>query len=190
MAMRLQELHPSVVHFPIALLPVSIASDALGLLTDNRSLMELGRLTMPIAAASGALAGVLGLIAQEVVQTDEEGAAMLVTHRTLNLGLIGAAAAMAVSRLRRKKPDPAYLAIGAAGIGVMIYSAYLGGQMVYDRGVGVASAGGLLEDAAPPLTRPGEATVKSARHIARGARHMVEETMDGQLVPALVGGRR
>src|SRR5690606_10448007 len=149
MAMRLQELHPSSVHYPIALLPVSLAADALGLLTHNRRLLEVGRLTMPLAAASAAVAGVLGLIAQEVVQTDEEGADMLVTHRTLNLGLIGIAAGMAVKRLGEKKPDVGYLAVGAVGLGAMIYSAYLGGQMVYDRGVGVRTAGGLREDLAP-----------------------------------------
>jgi uncharacterized membrane protein len=104
MAMRLQELHPSAVHYPIALLPVSLAADALGLLTGNRSLLEVGRLTMPAAAVSAAVAGVLGLIAQEVVDTDEEGAAMLATHRTLNLALIGVAGAMAMKRFGQKKP--------------------------------------------------------------------------------------
>lgn len=189
MVMRLQELHPSAVHYPIALLPVSLAADALGLLTRNRSLLEVGRLTMPAAAASAAVAGVLGLIAQEVVRTDEEGAEMLVTHRTLNLGLIGMAAAMAAKRVRAKKPTMPYLAVGAAGVGAMIYSAYLGGQMVYDRGVGVRTAGGLREEVAPPLTHPREASVMSARHIVQGARHAAEETWGGQLVPTLVPDR-
>jgi len=190
MAMRIQELHPAAVHYPIALLPVSIAADTLGLLTRNRGLLEVGRLTMPVAAVSAAFAGVLGLIAQEAVQTDEEGAAMLATHRTLNLGLIGAAAAMAIKRVGQRKPHPAYLAVGAMGIVAMIYSAYLGGQMVYDKGVGVRTAGGLREEDAPPLTRPREATVTSARHVARGARHAVEESLEGQLVPAMLPDRR
>jgi uncharacterized membrane protein len=189
MVMRLQELHPSSVHYPIALLPVSLAADALGLLTRSRSLLEVGRLTMPVAAASAALAGVFGLIAQEVVQTDDEAAEMLATHRTLNLGLIGLAGAMAVKRVGVKKPGLGYLAVGAAGLGAMIYSAYLGGQMVYDRGVGVRKAGGLREEVAPPLTHPREAAAMSARHIAQGARHAAEDTLSGQLVPTLVPDR-
>lgn len=189
MAMHLQELHPSVVHYPIALLPVSLAADALGLLTRNRSLLELGRLTMPIAAASAAVAGVFGLIAQEVIDTDDEGMDMLVTHRTLNLGLIGLAAAMAAKRMGEKEPPVGYLVVGAAGLGAMFYSAYLGGQMVYDRGVGVRTAGGLREEVAPPLTQPVRAATMSARHIAMGARHTVEETMEGQLVPTLIPDR-
>lgn len=185
MAMHLQELHPSSVHYPIALLPLSIAADAIGVITDNRALLEVGRVTMPIAAVSAAVAGVLGLIAQEVVDTDDEGMEMLITHRTLNLGLLGAAAAMAVHRVGRKRPGPGYLVAGAAGIGAMIYSAYLGGQMVYDRGVGVRKAGGLREKAAPPVRHVREATVQSARHVASGARHLAEETLAGELVPTL-----
>lgn len=42
MAMRLHELHPSLVHFPIALLPTSIGSDLVGTLTRSRRLLELG----------------------------------------------------------------------------------------------------------------------------------------------------
>jgi uncharacterized membrane protein len=43
MAMRLQELHPSIVHFPIALLPTALAADALGPLSGSETLMEMGR---------------------------------------------------------------------------------------------------------------------------------------------------
>src|SRR5690554_6378838 len=104
MAMRIQELHSAAVHYPIALLPVSIATDTLGLLTRNRGCVEVGRLTMPLAAVSAAIAGVLGLIAQEAVLTDEEGAAMLSNHRTLNLCFISDAAAMAIKRVGQRKP--------------------------------------------------------------------------------------
>lgn len=188
MAMHLQELHPSAVHYPIALLPLSVAADAIGTLTGNKTLLELGRLTIPVAAGSAAVAGVLGLIAQEVVETDEEGMDMLVTHRTVNIGLLGVATAMAVHRLGRRKPGVGYLLTGAAGIGAMIYSAYLGGQMVYDRGVGVRAAGGLREEAAPPVHHVVDAARQSARHVATGVRHAVEESMAGELLPTLTRG--
>lgn len=187
--MRLQELHPSSVHYPIALLPLSVAADAIGTITDNKALLEVGRITMPVAAASAAVAGVLGLIAQEVVETDDEGMDMLVTHRTVNIGLLGVASAMAVYRLGRQRPGVGYLLTGAAGIGAMIYSAYLGGQMVYDRGVGVRAAGGVREEAAPPVHHVLEATRQSARHLVSGVRNTAKETMAGELVPALSRGR-
>ena len=108
MAMRLQELHPAVVHFPIAFLPLSLGTDVLGRLTGNRSLLEIGRMTMPLAAAGAAVAGIFGLVAQEVVRTDDEGAEMLATHRTLDRGVIALTAAMAVKRFGQRKPDDGY----------------------------------------------------------------------------------
>lgn len=38
MVMRLHEIHPSLVHFPIALLPTAIASDLVGTFTRSRPL--------------------------------------------------------------------------------------------------------------------------------------------------------
>ena len=71
----------------------------------------------------------------------------------------------------------------------MFYSAYLGGQMVYDSGVGVRAAGGLRDEIAPPLTRPVDAAVMSAKHVARGAQHTVEDMAAGQIAPTLMPER-
>lgn len=187
MAMRLQELHPSAVHFPIALFPLSLAADALGRLTGSRSLLEVGRLTMPLAAASVAVSGVLGLIAQESVKTDEHSGPILDTHRNLNLGLLGLSALMARKRARTSRPGLGYLALGAVGAATMTYSAYLGGHMVYEHGVGVSPANGLLEDRAPKLTpdNAGEAIRLSGEHVRKGVQHAVENLRSGPIVPAL-----
>lgn len=185
--MRIQEIHPALVHFPIALLPTSLAADALGRLTGNRKLMELGRMTMPIAAASAAVAGVFGLVAQESVRAEGDAADMLVTHRNLNLGLIAAAAVLAAKRVRRGRPSLGYLLAGAAGAAVMSYSAYLGGHMVYELGVGVEKAGGLREGEAPKL-EPGsfaEAARVSADHVRTGAARSVRALEEGEVAPWL-----
>lgn len=185
--MRLQELHPALVHFPIALLPTSVAADALGRWTGNRGLMDLGRRTMPIAAASALLAGVAGLIAQESSRVKEEAHDALITHRTLNVGLTAAAAAMALVRWRRERPGLGYLLAGLAGTAVLFYSANLGGQMVYEMGVGVSPADGLKEDQAPQV-RPGNArqiASLSARHIRDGLAHAVDHLKEGKVAPSL-----
>lgn len=187
--MRIQEIHPALVHFPIALLPTSLAADALGRLTGSRSLMEVGRRTMPVAAASAAVSGIFGLVAQEAVRAEGEAADMLVTHRNLNLGLIAVAALMAAKRYRRRRPSLGYLLVGAAGSLVMSYSAYLGGHMVYELGVGVKEAGGLREGEAP-MVEPGNlarAALVSARHIRDGARHTVEDLAGGEFAPTIAG---
>ena len=43
MAIRLQQMHPALVHFPIALLPLSIGADLLGCVTGSTSLHSFGQ---------------------------------------------------------------------------------------------------------------------------------------------------
>jgi len=189
MAMKLQELHPSLVHFPLALLPLSIGADLLGRATGSEELSELGRRTMPLAAVGGLIAGVAGLMAQSEVNA--EGAAMdlLKTHRTLNLGLVAIAGGMAAQRVRREKPSAAYLGLGLAGIAAMLYSAYLGGSMVYHHGVGVEAADGVRKlPQVPELSRrdAGKTLRSAATDTVKGIQRTVEETVKGDLVPSLV----
>lgn len=189
MAMRLQEVHPALVHFPLALLPLSIGADLLGRLTGSDALSDIGRRTMPLATASGLVAGVFGLMAQTEVNAEGKALEMLQTHRTLNLGLVGLAAAMSVYRARTEKPGLGYLLAGLAGLAVLNYSAYLGGSMVYHEGVGVEAADGVRVQPAVPELTMGDAPRAARTAIAdmeKGIQLTVEESAKGELVPELV----
>lgn len=190
MTMRIQEIHPVIVHFPIALLPTAIAFDALGYLTGDRSLTDTGRRLMPVATMGAALAGVAGLAAQGAVRTEGAAHDHLTTHRTLNVGLTALLALLASDRGRRERPSPGYLLAGLAGIATMAYSTYLGGKMVYGYGVGVEAAGGVREEATPEIRRGNlgqvaRAAVSNAAHaVAHAARHAAE----GEIAPDLARG--
>lgn len=151
MAMRLHELHPSLSHYPVALLPVSVGCDICGVWMDNENYLTVGRMTMPMMAASAAVAGVAGILAQEEVIADDDGTEMLKTHRNLNLATLGITSAMAVYRLRRSRPSWTYLSIGVGATAMVAYSAYLGGKMVYQKGMGVKEANGVLLSQSPEL---------------------------------------
>jgi hypothetical protein len=113
----------------------------------------------------------------------------LKTHRTLNLGLVAIAGAMAVRRMRNEKASAAYLGLGLAGLAAMAYSAYLGGTMVYHDGVGVEAADGIRErPAVPELSRKdaGKALRVAATDTAKGIQLTVEETAKGDLLPSIV----
>jgi uncharacterized membrane protein len=189
--MRLQELHPALVHFPITLLPVSLGLDAAGRASGNRTLMEVGKLGMAATAGSAAISAVAGLLAQEASRFDRETHDILVTHRNLNLAVIGLTGVLAARRSKRERPSLGYLLAGLAGIGVMTYSAYLGGRMVYEHGVGVSEAGGLREDEAPYLVpdAAGETARVAARHVVTGLRDVVEKLAAGELAPWLTRER-
>lgn len=195
MPMRLQELHPSMVHFPIALLPVAIGADLLGRLTGSRALLNVGKTAMGIAAAGAATAATTGLIAQQEVNADGEALDMLITHRNLNLAATAVATAMATWRSGEEKPSAAYLALGLASIGLVTYTAYLGGHMVYELGVGVQPADGIAEGHAPALTASNawRATRHAASDLKSATGVTVKEIGEGKLVPALReagGGKR
>jgi uncharacterized membrane protein len=187
MPVGLQEMHPAVVHFPIALLPLSLGADALGRLTGDYTLMEMGRRTMPVAAASAINAAAVGLMAQQAVRAEGQAHDILVTHRTLNAGLVALTTAMAVARVRRQRPGLGYLALGLSALGVMGYSAYLGGRLPYEHGVGVKPAAGLNEARGPEvgLGNVGESARIAAQNLADGARRAAAETASGELAPVL-----
>ena len=188
MAMRLQEVHPSLVHYPIALLPVSIGADALGKVTGSRTLLGMGKMGIALTAGTAALAGVFGLIAQEEVKLNSDRAGdLLVTHRNLNVGFLALATMMAVRRSMRRKPSMRYLVTGAAAIGAVAYSAYLGGKMVYEHGVGVKAADGIAEGHAPELRldRLEELSEHALQDVKDGVRHAAEALADGKIVPAI-----
>jgi hypothetical protein len=124
-------------------------------------------------------------VAQEEVNATGEAHDMLVTHRNLNLTMVGTAAAMAAWRAKRDEPTPGYLALGLLGLATMTYTAYLGGHMVYEHGVGVLNAGGVRGGVSPELA-PGQmadAARATAADLREGAQHVVEETRRGEIAP-------
>ena len=193
MAVKLHVLHPALIHFPLALLPFSIGADLLGRVTGSERLLELGRSTMPLAAAGGLVAGVAGLMAQAEVKAEGRASDMLTTHRTVNLGLVAVAGAMAVARARKEKPSAAYVGLGLVGLAAMVYGAYLGGEMVYREGVGVDAADGVrTHPAVPKISRRDakRALRTAAADTIKGIQLTVEQSAKGDLVPSLVRRRK
>ena len=185
--MGLQEFHPAVVHFPIALVPVSVVADTIGTMTDEPRWSWMGRVLLTTAAGGAAAAATTGLIAQEEVRTSDQAHAMLVTHRTLNAGAGVVIMALAFGRRHRERATWAEIALGVFTVGMLTYSAWLGGRMVYEHGVGVKPAGGLRSDHETDVTAlgPRGAARQAAGDLAQGVRHLAEDTADGLVAPAL-----
>jgi uncharacterized membrane protein len=184
--LRLHEVHPSVVHFPLAMVPLTLALDAIGWLTDRPAFCDTARALMPVAAGSAMVAGAAGLLAQESVRAEGKAHDLLVTHRNLNLGLTAAVTGLAAMRMRRSEPTAAYLLTGLLGVVGMMYTAYLGGKMVYARRVGV-EPDGVRPGESPPigLRNLGRVARTSARHVKDGVEHIAQDTRRGELAPAL-----
>lgn len=192
MAIRLQEMHPALVHLPIALLPLAVGADAIGRMTDNEALLSFGQKAIGVAAVGAVGSAVTGLIAGEEVNVEGASEDMLITHRNLNFIATLVAGGMALWRFNQRKPNAAYLGVGAVGVGVLAYTAYLGGKLVYDVGVGVEPAKGVYRTDAPALKsgQIGSFVKTAGTDFVHGVQHMVEEVAQGRLIPALIASCR
>ena len=195
MAIHLQEMHPVMVHFPIALLPLAIGADIVGRMIGNERVVSFGKYAIVIAAFGAVAAVVTGLIAGEEVLNAEEGRPrdMLQTHRTLNVLVMLIICGMAVWRVQHALPNAAYLGVGAAAICVILYTGYLGGKLIAEFGVSVEPAKGVYQPDAPALGvgRSVPAFIKAASvDFAHGVQHMVQEVRSGKIIPTLVGGTK
>lgn len=186
--MRLQEIHPAVVHFPLALLPAAVATDGLGRALGDEALMTAGRRLTAGAAASAIVSAAAGLVAQPAVAAEGEAHDLLVTHRNINLVLAAGAVVLAVRRMRSRRPSIGQLAAGALGVAAMTFTAALGGKMVYEHGVGVKAAGGLKEERAPQVTLANlpAAVGQSAANLGEAVRHGAEHVLKGEIAPSLL----
>ncbi|WP_376099519.1 DUF2231 domain-containing protein [Roseomonas sp. CCTCC AB2023176] len=189
MTLRLTEIHPSVVHLPIALTPTALALDAIGAAAGSKGMMNAGRLLIGAAFASAMAAAVTGALAQGASRIEnEEANDLLTTHRTMNVALGVLLGGMAAERAVVRKPGRGYFAVGLLALGAMGYSAYLGGRMSYEHGVGVARADGLREKATigrDSITDVVEATVAA---IGRALQQSWDDIKAGRFLPALRPG--
>lgn len=191
MTIRLHEVHPSLVHLPLTLVPMALALDGIGQLTGSRALSDTGRSLMPVAAASALVTGAAGYVAQGAVNAQGDAHQLLVTHRNLNTAVVALTAALAAVRLKSARPGLGYWLAAAGSVAAMSYTAYLGGKMVYAHRVGVAPDGVRLESS--PEIRPGSLSTAAELAVRQGARQVTQaarEAAAGELAPALRASRK
>lgn len=154
MAMRTHELHPSLVHAPLALLPAAAIVDVLAAARPrNRELDRLGRALWWATAASGLVTGLTGMAASQEIQLDTDHARdMMFLHGLGNLGLVVSALGVAAWRSRHRGSATS-AAAGLLAAGVATYTAYLGGELVYAHGAGVVRLGGAAAEAPALFSR-------------------------------------
>ena len=170
--MRLHELHSSLIHAPMALLPAAAAFDLAAALKDDRALGRAGRILW-WAGSAGAVAGVLsGLAASQEVKIYEPSTKdALVVHGAGNALVTIAALALAGYRSSHK-PTVNTAMIGLTVCAAAVFTAYLGGEMVYARGVGVKPAGGVHDS---PNVLSLQAPVRFVQDVVNGLGWVVRE---------------
>jgi len=145
----LAHIHPMLVHFPLALLPVALGAQALVIARGNslfgRSCAAQTGFWLTMLAAIGALtAAVFGDQALDIAR--EAGFPMVKMEGHEELGILSAwllaGLAAVYAFFYRKQTESRILAIGLliTGLSVLallLTTAWFGGQLVYDLGVNV-----------------------------------------------------
>jgi uncharacterized membrane protein len=185
--MRLHELHPALVHLPLALAPAAAVADAAAVRAGRSD--AAGAWLLGASAAGAAAAALSGFVAQGGVRTPTAAHDALITHRTLNLIAAASLGAAALLRLRRRRPRMSDVLVETGASALMAYTGYLGGRMVYGHGVGVRPAGGVKDDRSPRLAlrSVSETAGIAAANAKRASAHAGRHAQEGKLVPALRG---
>jgi len=143
-------LHPKVVHFTIGIFGAAVLFEIIAALIKKESLKHAATWNIYLAALSAASSIITSLLAESRVPHNEQAHEIMETHETLGYVILGIILVLAIWRLLlRNRPlqklESLYLFIAILGIGLTIYSGYLGGEMVYTHGVGVAPVSKLLQ---------------------------------------------
>jgi len=86
--MLLHELHPAVIHMPLALLPTATVADVIAVATGDQAWAKVGRRLWVAGTLSALFSGVAGLAASQEVKLDEPRARDMVFLHGLGNALI------------------------------------------------------------------------------------------------------
>ncbi|NIM49824.1 MAG: DUF2231 domain-containing protein [Gemmatimonadales bacterium] len=156
--------HAALNDFPSILFILALAFDLVGEATKRDSLRATGFWLLVVGAAGTILALVSGLIAEESIEHGGSVHLVMERHETLAISVAILFGVLAAWRIWRKgnlrpKERPTYLTISAVGVLAVLWTAHVGGTIVYGYGGGVPTPvleGALAERAAGHAHEPGE----------------------------------
>jgi uncharacterized membrane protein len=151
----IEHLHPMIVHFPIVLIILLLVSDATALvrgvpLSGTGGYAVISAIFAVLAGVTAALSAVLGDAAAEIAVSRGVPAALIASHEDLGTNTAIALGGWALVRAFlwwRGTKLSATRVLGVVGVeavlcGMVLVTAYFGGQLVYDHGVNVTVAAG------------------------------------------------
>lgn len=134
-------LHPALVHFPIGLFVLSLVLDIASYLWNaSNSSVQAAFYAMVFGVIGALLAASAGFADWSGIRRDHPAKRTANIHMTLNLTgtvLFGINVWLRARQLDVNETPILNLLISLAGVGIILFSGYLGGTMVYDNGIGV-----------------------------------------------------
>ena len=134
----LANIHPLLVHFPIAFLSLFVAIDLIGTATKKSELRKFAGNLLYLGTLFAGLTVWAGMHAAETVPHGHNVHDIMERHEHLGISILGLSLALSAWRLRRPVEGfGIYNVLSIILAGVLIAGADLGGLMVYKYGVAV-----------------------------------------------------
>lgn len=155
-------VHPALVHFPVALVTLSVVADLLGYISGSDSLLGTGWWALAGAAVGAALAVPAGLFDMHRETIEHDAHERVHTHMKVGLALFSAIAGLTIWRWLiyievYNGPGWGYLVAAFVVLALTFFQGWLGSELVYSDGVGVAPTGQGTEPRSDAKTRAASA---------------------------------
>lgn len=141
--MRPWEIHPALVHYPIAFLTAAVVLDLVAWWRRRHDLLRAAAGLFVAGAATGALAALAGFLAFFTVPAHtHEAHALMYWHMGMNVVGLAIFGGLAWHRWRTRPgvpPNPVRL-LGVFALGWLFLASWFGGDLVYRGGAGVDPA--------------------------------------------------
>jgi uncharacterized membrane protein len=154
-------IHPMLIVFPLGLLATAVIFDILYVATANDDLATFSYYALVAGVISGLLAALFGLLDWTKIPKDTRARRIGAVHGVGNVIVTGLFALSLASRWG----DAAYLpttlpmVLGLIGAVIALFTAWLGGELVYRLRVGVDEDANL--DASNSISREGIAEIRT-----------------------------
>jgi uncharacterized membrane protein len=154
-------IHPMLIVFPLGLLATAVIFDILYVATANDDLATFSYYAMISGVIGGLLAAVFGLLDWSKIPKDTRARRIGVVHGVGNVIVIG----LFLVSLASRWGDPTYLpsvlpmVFGLVGALIALFTAWLGGELVYRLRVAVDDDANL--NASNSISREGIAEVRT-----------------------------
>lgn len=138
-------LHPMIIHFPIALILVILACDSIGFFLKRKSFFEVGTVLSVFALAGAIAALISGLAAEDSAWQIAQAHKLLEDHEIAAYIFVGFMAIYTAFRIvfRQKITEKLgwlSLLLALWGSAIVARVGYLGGEMVFRYGTAVKQA--------------------------------------------------
>lgn len=139
-------IHPAIVHYPIALITLSVIADLSSYLIGSESLESVGWWALIGAMGGAAVALIAGLFDMNREKIEDEAHKRVHTHMKVGFTLFAALAGLTIWRWffyteKTYRMSWAYLVVALLVLGLTFFQGWLGGELVFSHGVGVAPTG-------------------------------------------------